>query len=120
MRALRFRKSSGCTLEVAVFSNGKVAACWQTPVPEVAIYDSLDQFVSVRRPDAGYRVTDNVHVDFRPESRFDGMTLDQLRLELGGREDSLRDYGSEVACVELTRDMCDLRRLIKEKENAGS
>lgn len=64
MRALRFRKDSGCVLEVVQFGNGKVVACWQAPVPEVAVYDSMDQFMAARSPDRGYRVTDNVAVAF--------------------------------------------------------
>ena len=54
MRILTFRKASGCILEVVEFSNGKVVACWQTTVPEVATYDNLKQFLSVRTPERGF------------------------------------------------------------------
>lgn len=41
-------------MEVVVFSNGKCVACWQTKVPEVAVYENLEQFLSVRTKERGY------------------------------------------------------------------
>jgi hypothetical protein len=54
IRTLIYRKNTGCFLEVVVFSNGKVAACWQTTFPEVTIYENLEQFQSVRTLERGY------------------------------------------------------------------
>ena len=54
MKTLKFMKNTGCILEVIVFSNGRVASCWQTGVPEVAVYDNLDMFLKVRTPERGY------------------------------------------------------------------
>ena len=59
MRILKLRKSSGCILEVIEFDNSKVAACWQTDVPEVAMYDNLDQFLRMRTPERGYTLIEN-------------------------------------------------------------
>lgn len=56
MRILKLKKSSGCILEVIVFDNGKTVACWQTKVPEIAIYESLEQFLSVRTKERGYEI----------------------------------------------------------------
>jgi hypothetical protein len=49
-----FQKSSGCILEAVEFDNGKVVATWLTTVPEVAVYENLEQFLSVRTPERGY------------------------------------------------------------------
>lgn len=54
IRILKFKKNTGCILEVIVFSNGKVTSCWQTGVPEVAYYDNLELFLKVRTPERGY------------------------------------------------------------------
>jgi hypothetical protein len=59
MRILKLRKSSGCILEAIEFDNGKVVACWQTVVPEVATYDNLEQFLSVRTKERGYEIVEN-------------------------------------------------------------
>ena len=65
MRILKFRKNSGCILEVVEFDNGKVTSCWQTAVPEVATYDSLEQFLRMRTPERGYtKVYDSITNDF--------------------------------------------------------
>lgn len=56
MRTLKLRKSTGCILEAVVFSNGKVVACWQTNVPEVAVYENLEQFLSVRTKERGFEI----------------------------------------------------------------
>lgn len=56
MRTFRVQKNTGCILEVIEFSNGKIAACWQTKIPEVAVYDSLEQFMSARTPERGYTI----------------------------------------------------------------
>jgi len=55
MRHLKFRKSSGCILQVVEFDDGKVVAVWVTgAVHEVAVYDNLTQFLSVRTKERGY------------------------------------------------------------------
>ena len=54
MKILKFSKNGKCVLEVVEFSNGKVSSCWQTDVPEVAVYDNLDLFLKVRTPERGY------------------------------------------------------------------
>ena len=54
---MKLEKNSGCELEVIVFSNGITVACWQTDVPEVAVYPAMEQFLSVRTPERGYRIT---------------------------------------------------------------
>lgn len=54
MKILKFRKNSGCILEVVVFNNGFTVACWQTKIPEVAVYQNLEQFLSVRTKERGY------------------------------------------------------------------
>jgi len=46
-------------LEVIVFSNGKVVSCWQTNVPEVVIYENLEQFLSVRTEERGYTLLED-------------------------------------------------------------
>jgi hypothetical protein len=56
LRILKLQKSTGCFLETVVFSNGKVCACWQTTVPEVAIYENIEQFLSVRTSERGYKI----------------------------------------------------------------
>lgn len=56
MKTFRVQKNTGCILEVVVFSNGKVVSCWQTGVPEVAVYESLDLFMEVRTKERGYSV----------------------------------------------------------------
>lgn len=56
MRILKLRKNTGCILEAVEFDNGKVCACWQTNVPEIACYDSLEQFLSVRTKERGYEI----------------------------------------------------------------
>lgn len=58
MRQLILQKKTGCKLEVVVYSNGKVAACWvpPAPVPEVAVYDNIEEFFKVRSPERGYTV----------------------------------------------------------------
>jgi hypothetical protein len=56
MRILKFRKNSGCILEVIEFDNGFVVSCWQTHVPEVAVYPNLTQFLSVRTKERGYEL----------------------------------------------------------------
>jgi len=56
MRILKLRKNTGCLLEVIEFDNGFVVACWQTTVPEIAIYQSIEQFLSVRTRDRGYEI----------------------------------------------------------------
>lgn len=63
MRILKLRKSSGCILEVVEFDNGFVAACWQTEIcPEVAVYQNLEQFLSVRTPERGYTIIENQEI----------------------------------------------------------
>lgn len=67
MRVLKFKKNSGCLLEVVEFDNGKVASCWQVKypeegVPEVAVYDSLEQFLSVRTPERGYTLIEDKEI----------------------------------------------------------
>ena len=59
LRFLRVKKVSGCVLEAIVFSNGKTVACWQTKVPEVAVYESLEQFLSVRTKERGYEIVED-------------------------------------------------------------
>lgn len=56
MRFLKLKKTSGCILEVVVFDNGMTVACWQTKVPEVAVYKNLRQFLSVRTKERGYEI----------------------------------------------------------------
>jgi len=56
LRLLKLRKISGCILHVVVLDNGKTVACWQTKVPEVAVYESLEQFLSVRTKERGYEI----------------------------------------------------------------
>jgi hypothetical protein len=62
MRLLRYRKSTGCILEVFVFSNGKVAASWtdHAPVREVAVYDCLLDFQVVRTKERGYTLIEDM------------------------------------------------------------
>lgn len=52
----KFQKKSGCIIQVVEFSNGKVVSCWQTKVPEVAVYDNIEQFLSVRTEERGYKL----------------------------------------------------------------
>lgn len=54
MRILKLRKNSGCILEAIEFDNGFVVSCWQTGVPEVAVYGNLQLFLSVRTKERGY------------------------------------------------------------------
>jgi hypothetical protein len=56
VRFLKLKKTSGCVLEVVVFDNGFTVACWQTKVPEIAVYQSLEQFLSVRTKERGYKI----------------------------------------------------------------
>jgi len=56
MRVMKYKKDSGCSLEVIVFDNGKVAA------PEVAIYDNIALFEKVRTPSRGYNKVSEVYV----------------------------------------------------------
>ena len=56
MRVLKLRKSTGCLLEAIVFDNGFVVACWQTKIPEIAVYQTLEQFLSVRTKERGYEI----------------------------------------------------------------
>jgi hypothetical protein len=56
MRIMKLRKNTGCILEVVVFDNGFTVACWQTDVPEVAVYQNLEQFFKVRTKERGYEV----------------------------------------------------------------
>jgi len=56
MRVLILRKNTGCILEVIVFDNGFTVACWQTGVPEVAVYQNLEQFLKVRTAERGYEI----------------------------------------------------------------
>lgn len=62
MRVMKFRKNTGCILEVIVFDNGWTVSCWQTSVPEVAIYERLDKFLSVRTPERGYEKISDIEV----------------------------------------------------------
>jgi hypothetical protein len=56
MRILRLVKKTGCVLDAVVFDNGFTVACWQTKVPEVAVYQSVEQFLSVRTKERGYEI----------------------------------------------------------------
>lgn len=60
---MNFLRKGKCVLEVIQFSNGKVAACWQTEVPEVAIYNSIDEFLKVRTRARGYIQTFQKEID---------------------------------------------------------
>ncbi len=55
MRILRFKKDTGCVIEAIVFGNGYTVACWQTGIPEVAVYQNIEQFLNVRTEERGYR-----------------------------------------------------------------
>lgn len=63
MRILKLRKNSGCVLEVVVFDNGFTVACWQTEVPEVAVYQNLNQFLKVRTKERGYIILSDKEVN---------------------------------------------------------
>lgn len=54
MKILKFKKNTGCILEVVEFDNGKVVSTWLTKIPEVATYENLEQFLSVRTEERGY------------------------------------------------------------------
>jgi hypothetical protein len=55
LKELRFKKDSGCILQVVEFNDGQVVAVWVTgAVHEVAIYKNLKEFLSVRTPERGY------------------------------------------------------------------
>lgn len=56
MKIFKFKKNTGCILEVIEFDNGFTVACWQTDIPEVAVYQSIDQFMSVRTRERGYKM----------------------------------------------------------------
>jgi len=56
MRIIKVKKNTGCILEVIVYSNGITVSCWQTGVPEVAVYQNLELFMSVRTKERGYEV----------------------------------------------------------------
>jgi len=59
LRFLKVKKVSGCLLEAVVFDNGKTVACWQTKVPEVAVYNSVEEFLSVRTKERGYEIIED-------------------------------------------------------------
>jgi hypothetical protein len=50
------KKNTGCVLDAIVFDNGITVACWQTDIPEVAVYQNVEQFLSVRTPERGYNI----------------------------------------------------------------
>lgn len=54
MRLLKFRKNTGCIIQVVVFDNGLTVSAWQTGIPEIAVYQNLKQFLSVRTKERGY------------------------------------------------------------------
>ena len=56
MKIYLAKKDTGCYLEVVEFSNGMTVSCWITPVPEVAVYTSMKQFMKVRTKERGYTV----------------------------------------------------------------
>jgi hypothetical protein len=96
MRIIKLQKNSGCILEAVVFSNGKVCACWQTPVPEVAIYESLSQFLSVRTPEKGYTII----------SEFDGELISEkttvkVKLSLGPEDKNLSYHKLLIKITEM-------------------
>jgi hypothetical protein len=62
MRVIKLRKNTGCILEVVVFDNGFVTSCWQTAVPEVAVYQNIEQFLSVRTKERGYIIISDIEV----------------------------------------------------------
>lgn len=54
MRILKFRKNTGCIIQVVVFDNGLTVSSWQTDIPEIAVYQNLNQFLRVRTKERGY------------------------------------------------------------------
>lgn len=54
MRILKFKKNTGCIIEVIVFDNGLTVSSWQTDIPEIAVYQNINQFLSVRTKERGY------------------------------------------------------------------
>ena len=52
---MKFRKDTGCIIDVVIFDNGLTVSAWQTDIPEIAIYQNLNQFLSVRTKERGYK-----------------------------------------------------------------
>ena len=62
MRVIIVKKNTGCVLQAIVFDNGLTVSCWQTAVPEVAVYQNVEQFLSVRTEGRGYTVISDVYL----------------------------------------------------------
>jgi len=60
VKIIKLKKDTGCELETIVFDNGITVSCWQTGVPEVAVYQTEALFRSVRTKARGYSITEEI------------------------------------------------------------
>lgn len=84
MRILKFKKNTGCIIEVIVFDNGFTVSSWQTDVPEIAVYQNLNQFLKIRTKQRGYeKILDikiNENGDIRREiAKYKGMKVSKIK-----------------------------------------
>lgn len=115
IRIIKVKKTTGCIQEAIVFSNGKTVSCWQTDVPEIAIYDTPEQYLAVRTPERGYTIIRTQEVDIIPEETRLAINkmLEPTGLSIGTISDStgVLEYtlcgedGDEIPLVEFGEEL---------------
>lgn len=104
---LKLRKNTGCLLEAMVFDNGITVACWQTDIPEVAVYPSFEQFLRVRTKSRGYEIIAekvlNMETKEMKEIKIDEVKLKEAIWEVLNKENFPKDLVEEDVTEIVTR-----------------